>query len=349
MKFYVIYLCLVVALVRPTLCKDEKDYVSKDSSALPKADLHGTTLHYHYESEAKLFGPAEETFHISADVDVEYIGDGFVNYLDNNASSFLMFMRNVFVQVIKGNGTTSESEAPLSADDLYDQPTWFVQLGNGTIAEARFTKKDLGNTDVMNFKRSILSALQTNLVRDKENVIETDVMGTHNSRYSLTELQFGEIEVKKHVSSKDIYVDNNTDLDTDEVDIETDEVQRVSGGILTSVSGHVQVFQKPVEQDDTTANPEEGGNIDLGVYLTSNVTFTLTLRKHVKRSVEGVQRIEAVANAQFQKRSLVGQYDQVSGVYQRWTILRKKFDKEDKLSQAVTNFMKDPTDPSKCM
>ncbi|XP_013398040.1 uncharacterized protein LOC106164620 [Lingula anatina] len=163
----------------------------------------------------------------------------------------------------------------------------------------------------------------------------------------LTELQFGEIEVKKHVSSKDIYVDNNTDLDTDEVDIETDEVQRVSGGILTSVSGHVQVFQKPVEQDDTTANPEEGGNIDLGVYLTSNVTFTLTLRKHVKRSVEGVQRMEAVANAQFQKRSLVGQYDQVSAVYQRWTVLRKKFDEEDKLGQAVTNFMKDPTDPSK--
>ncbi|XP_013398086.1 uncharacterized protein LOC106164650 [Lingula anatina] len=346
MKFYVIYLCLVVALVRPTLGKDEKDYVSKDSSALPKADLYGTTLHYHYESEAKLFGPAEEIFHISADVDVEYIGDGFGNYLDNNASSFLMFMRNVFVQVIKGNGTTSQSEAPLSADDLYDQPTWFVQLGNGTIAEARFTKKDLGNTDVMNFKRSILSVLQTNLVRDKENVIETDVMGKHNSRYMSTELQFGEIEIKKHFSSKDIYAEDNTDLDTDEVDIETDEVQRVSGGILTSVSGHVQVFDKPEDQDESIT-PEEGGNIDLGAYLTSNVTFTLTLRKHVKRSVKSVQRMEAAVNAQFQKRSLIGEYDQVSGVYQRWTILRKKFDEEDKLGQAVTNFMKDPTDTSK--
>ncbi|XP_013401778.1 uncharacterized protein LOC106167524 [Lingula anatina] len=184
MRLYVIYLYLVVALARPTLSKDQEDYVSKDSSAQHKAGLQGTTLHYYYESEAKLFGPAEEIFHISADVDVEYIGGGFGNYIDGNASSFLMFMHNVFVQVIKGNGTTSQSEAPLSADDLYDQPTWFVQLGNGTIAEARFTKKDLGNINVMNFKRSILSALQTNLVRDKENVIETDVMGTHNSRYS---------------------------------------------------------------------------------------------------------------------------------------------------------------------
>ncbi|XP_023931968.1 uncharacterized protein LOC106164619 [Lingula anatina] len=347
MRLYVLYLYLVVALARPTLSKNQEDYVSKDSSAQHKAGLQGTTLHYYYESEAKLFGPAEEIFHISADVDVEYIGGGFGNYIDGNASSFLMFMHNVFVQVIKGNGTTSQSEAPLSADDLYDQPTWFVQLGNGTIAEARFTKKDLGKINVMNFKRSILSALQTNLVRDKENVIETDVMGTHNSRYRTTELQFGEIQIKKHFSSKDFYVDDNTDMDTDEVDIETDEVQRVSGGILTSVSGHVQVFDKPEVQDDTGINPGEGGNIDLGAYLTSNVTFALTLRRHVKRSVEGVQRMEAAASARFQKRSLVGQYDKVSGVYQRWTVLRKKFDEEDKLSRAVANFIKDPSAPSK--
>ncbi|XP_013388289.1 uncharacterized protein LOC106157242 [Lingula anatina] len=342
--WHILDLCLFAALVWPALCKDE-GYVSKNSSALPNANLRGKTLHYRYESEANLFGPAEETFHISADVDVEYIGDGFGSYIDESASSFLMFMRNVLAQVVKENGTTSQPEAPLSADDLYDQPTWFVQLGNGTIAEARFTKKDLGNTDVMNFKRSILSALQTNLVRGKENVKETDVMGTHDSHYRSTELQFGEIEVKKHFSSKDIYAENNTDSDTDEVDIETDEVQRVSGGILTSVSGHVQVFDKPEEQDDAV-NSEEGSDIDLGVLLTSDVTFNLTLRKHVKRSVEGVQRMAAAANTQFQKRSLVGQYDKMSGVYRRWTVLRKMFDEEDRLNQVVANFIKDPTDPS---
>ncbi|XP_013379676.1 uncharacterized protein LOC106151124 [Lingula anatina] len=336
---FLLYLCLVGLVSRPTSCEKEEDNVSKDKPELFSTDMQSSTLHYYYESKAKLFGPADETFRLSAYVDVEYLGTG-----KSGASTFMMFIHNVYVLMTKANSTSGE---PVSADDLYNEPTMFVQLKNGTISHVSFTKKDTEDVDVMNFKRSIISALQTNLVRDRENVVEMDILGKHKSHYRTSKLQLGTIEIKKHVSSKDIYDDHGQELDRDEVDIESDEVQHINGGVMTDVTGHLKVLPKPDHQVDSSSRTDnDGSNVDLGAYLNSDVKFKLTLRKHVKRSVSGHERLETAQKAHFQKRSLIGEFDPDADDRKRWLILRKDFDGEDKLSEILTKFTQNPTEAS---
>ncbi|XP_064602413.1 uncharacterized protein LOC135468218 [Liolophura sinensis] len=149
----------------------------------------------------------------------------------------------------------------------------------------RFMEKDLENVDIVNIKRGIISALQTQINTNTEE--EVDSTGKHKIRYSASGSGNETVIIKEY--------DNKDDVDAPfsgkPGNVHVKGRTTVSHGDITSSEG--QASSQPEigeEEDEDEIPPDVASAIDAGDVLKSESKYKLSLKLKRKRSAQRAKR-----------------------------------------------------------
>ncbi|CAH1801118.1 unnamed protein product, partial [Owenia fusiformis] len=163
-------------------------------------------------------------------------------------------------------------------DKRYGNPFKFIQRADGSIAEILFHQKDLSKTNVLNFKRGIVSAFQTSTSDEDAVVEETDQMGSHKTKYKVLSGKGKSKKLQKQFAASDIKVEG--------AEIEGDEEQDVEDGKVVNGKGTVKIKSGTTGKTDMDNLGNEENISPLSSHvpvetsgLEAEVTATYTLER----------------------------------------------------------------------
>ncbi|CAH1781877.1 unnamed protein product, partial [Owenia fusiformis] len=241
-------------------------------------------------------------------------------------------------------------------DEVYKKPFRFIQRKDGSIAEVQFQKSDLENTEVVNFKKGVLSAFQThNDDRDEEDVDETDVLGEHTTHYRVTHFNHTK-KIKKSYKTNDVKRFGNNDINKDGVDVDVEEELTVDDTNRITESKGVMKIRIKRNPEKEKRNAEENSphtiyvrakDVDLADNFDSDNTFDMKLNQETRRSLNRKRRVVELDTKQgqdsFVTTSLLGDFSQENAKRHRFKKLLEIIE-EQGLLKILKRFYQTPTD-----
>ncbi|CAH1781874.1 unnamed protein product, partial [Owenia fusiformis] len=324
-----------------------------------------TTLQYTYTSFVYLWGETKQTFRVTAIVEVDKIGPAKGPYDGTEAVIYLVHLHDVKIDPIKDgkvikvtHGTTRTAGEQLeeqSLDELYEKPFRFIQRKDGSIAEVEFQKSDLENTEVVNFKKGVLSAFQTHTNnRDEEDVEETDVLGKHTAHYRV--IHFDHIKrIRKTYKTDDIKRFGNDEVNKDGIDVNVEEELTVdernkileSKGVMKiRIKRNTEKEKRYAEENSPHTIYVRATDVDIADNFDSDNTFDMKLKKETSRSLNRKRRmveLDTIKKDSFVTTSLLGDYSQENAKRHRFDKLLELIEEEG-LLKILKRFYDSPTD-----
>ncbi|CAH1781871.1 unnamed protein product, partial [Owenia fusiformis] len=253
------------------------------------------------------------------------------------------------------NKTAGERVKKRPLDELYKKPFRFIQRSDGSIAEAQFQKSDLENTEVVNFKKGVLSAFQTHNDDQDKDVDETDVLGEHTTHFKVMHFNHTK-KIRKSYKTDDMKRFGNNDVNKDSIDVDVEEELTVDEtNRITESKGVIKIRLKRNKEKEKRDNEENNphtiyiraNDVDIADNFDSDNTFDMILENKTKRSLNRKTRMVELNTSQsedsFVTTSLLGDFNRENAKKHRYQKLLELIEEEG-LVKILKRFYANPTD-----
>ncbi|XP_014672388.1 PREDICTED: uncharacterized protein LOC106812898 [Priapulus caudatus] len=223
--------CVIVTVAGITANADDQFITTQCKMNVP--------LHYKFENTYTTFGNTDNSLVLEADVYVECLGDS-TRQLSGMPPNETLTAHWISIENVAVRQQKNRDSLRVGKDHEFSTPFTMLQRPNGAIA-ALIHQRNASSGTTRNLKRNVAYALQTNLDKNRQQVIALDNAGVYTKRYSHETLRDGSQKVMSTFGPGDVVqvFGGANPVNYAQFSGSTENVFR--DGVLTSASGYLKM------------------------------------------------------------------------------------------------------------